>query len=49
VKQTVGNQTSARVTLDQPTTYFAVTAYTADGLESVPSAELTVVTDSVPN
>jgi hypothetical protein len=48
VKQMVGNQTSARVTLDQPTMYFAVTAYTADGLESVPSAELRVGPDSVP-
>jgi hypothetical protein len=47
VKQTVGNQTSARVTLDQTTMYFAVTAYTADGLESVPSAELRVGPDSV--
>jgi hypothetical protein len=45
-KQTIGNLTSVRVVIDQPTLYFAVAAYTYDGLESVLSDEF-AVTDSM--
>jgi len=45
-KQTIGNQTSARVVIDQPALYFAVAAYTNDGLESALSDEL-AVTDNM--
>ena len=41
-RQTLGNQTSVSVVLDQSIMYFAVTAYTAEGLESIPSEELVV-------
>ena len=41
-RQTLGNQTTISVVLDQPIMFFAVTAYTADGLESSPSEELLV-------
>ena len=41
-RQILGNQTSVSIVLDQPITYFAVTAYTVEGLESVPSEELAV-------
>ena len=39
-KITLGNQTSVKVLINHPTTYFVVTAYTAAGLESSPSGEL---------
>ena len=48
LKQTLGNQTTASVVLDQPTTYFAVSAYTVEGVESLLSEEL-IVTTSAPS
>jgi hypothetical protein len=46
-KQPIGNQTLVRVVIDQPVLYFAVTAYTNDGLESVLSYELAVTSNGV--
>ena len=40
--QTLGNQTSIEVVLEQPKTYFAVTAYSAEGFESAPCDELAI-------
>jgi hypothetical protein len=48
VKQILGNQTAASAILDQPTTYFAVSAYTSEGLESVLSDELVVIAGAAP-
>lgn len=42
-KITLGNQTSVKVLINHPTTYFVVTAYTAAGLESSPSGELVLI------
>jgi len=41
-KQSVGNQTVAQLPIDENTIYVAVSAYTAEGLESQLSEELTV-------
>jgi len=40
---TLENQTSVKVFIDRPATYFVVTAYSADGLESSPSDEVVVI------
>jgi hypothetical protein len=44
-KRALENETSVSVLIDQPITFFAVSAYTADGLESAPSDELAVAAD----
>jgi hypothetical protein len=40
---TLGNQTSVKVFIKAPATYFVVTAYNIDGLESSPSGEVVVI------
>jgi hypothetical protein len=45
-KQPIVGQTFAQVVLDQPAIYVAVSAYTADGLESALSEELVVTLES---
>jgi hypothetical protein len=40
---TLGNQTSVKVFIKAPATYFVVTAYNIDGLESLPSDEVVVI------
>lgn len=42
-KMALGNQTSVKVFINHPTTYFVVTAYNADGLESSPSGEVVII------
>ena len=44
-KQPLGDQTSAQVTVNQGAVYVAVSAYTAEGLESALSEELVVTGD----
>jgi hypothetical protein len=40
---TLGKQTSVKVFINHPATYFVVTAYNVDGLESKPSGEVVVI------
>jgi hypothetical protein len=40
--ETLGNQTTVEVVLHEPKTYFAVTAYGAEGFESSPCDELAI-------
>ena len=46
VQEPLGDKTSAQVTVDQGAVYVAVSAYTAEGLESVLSDELVVRPDA---
>jgi hypothetical protein len=40
---TLGKQTSVKVFINHPATYFVVTAYNVDGLDSKPSGEVGVI------
>ena len=46
VQEPLGDKTSAQVTVDQEAVYLAVSAYTAEGFESVLSEELVVRSDA---